>query len=92
MGWLKLKLKLAMTLAEKIGARADEFGHLILTEKQFVDAMINGTAAAALTRLVRAKITILLFEPQFFSFFIFYLTKLIFFPSTFFLYLIILLI
>ena len=72
MGWLKLKLKLAMTLAEKIGARADEFGHLILTEKQFVDAMINGTAAAALTRLVRAKITILILKHNFFfsSFFI----------------------
>jgi hypothetical protein len=41
LGW-SIKLKIARTLAEKVGANVDESGHLILNENQFVDAMISG--------------------------------------------------
>ena len=41
LGW-SIKLKVARTLAEKVGAKVDESEHLILNENQFVDAMISG--------------------------------------------------
>ena len=41
LGW-SIKLKVARTLAEKVGANVDESGHLILNENQFVGAMISG--------------------------------------------------
>ena len=41
LGW-SIKLKAAVALAEAIGAHADDYGHLLLTEHQFVTAMVNG--------------------------------------------------
>ena len=47
LGW-KMDLKTSMRLCEKIGAFADEHGHLTLTEKIFLDAMIDNTIAREL--------------------------------------------
>lgn len=41
LGW-PVKLPAAMKVAEKIEADCDEFGHLLLTEKQFVEAITSG--------------------------------------------------
>ena len=57
LGWT-IKLKAAIALAEKIGAHADEFGDLILTEEQFVSAMISGKIAAALDSMNVAKTSV----------------------------------
>ena len=47
LGW-KMDLKTSMRLCEKIGAFADEHGHLTLTEEIFLNAMIDNTIAREL--------------------------------------------
>merc|ERR1711865_277271 len=47
LGW-KMDLKTSMRLCEKIGAFADEHGHLTLTEDIFLKAMIDNTIAREL--------------------------------------------
>jgi hypothetical protein len=54
LGW-KVKLKVATALAQKIGAHADAIGDWILTEEQFVSAIISGKIAAALDAMNVSK-------------------------------------
>ena len=50
LGWT-VKLKEAMTLLEKIGVSADEFGHLVLGKEQFARAMTSGQMTHALEEM-----------------------------------------
>ena len=51
LGYAKIKFKAAIVLAERVGAHIDDLGHLILTENQFVDAMISGKITRQLDKM-----------------------------------------
>jgi len=50
LGW-KIKLEEAMQLAKALGAQRDESGHLLLTEDQFVEAMMSNRTAHVLEEM-----------------------------------------
>ena len=57
LGW-KIKLKVALALAEKLGGQLDDMGMLVLTEDQFVKAMISGKIATVLKKINVRKMSI----------------------------------